>query len=430
MRERNRVVTLFPAQQTQITESHLIVPGNPPWTTVVHPSDLTPESYVEEYCRDEVIPNWKEQIANGAIINNPYFKSTRTFYNVRPAQLSYHAERLDGGVDVKGYKYNGTVVPFKQMNNLPGILQTFPDVEGMATRVTELAVTQAHSKVGNPDILIGATLAEGQKTIQTLVDVTQRAIIIARKVRKLDLRRDKLILSAGKKSRTSRDRLRDEFSLGKLENDYMQARYGLRPIVYDVNGLVKAVKTPKQFVRQTARGQAEDFATFSDTLHNVPFWYDCQVDLERIISVRITARAGVLCAYDRTWSHALGLGQLSVTAWELLPFSFILDWVWNIGNTIAAHQPKVGTNQLASWVTTKETWSSLNRVTDARLTAGIVASWPVAHSASVSAPAYGEVRNTTTRVPSPVLRTWPRFDVNVSMFKLLDLGIILKNILR
>ena len=97
------------------------------------------------------------------------------------------------------------------------------------------------------------------------------------------------------------------------------------------------------------------------------------------------------------------------------------DWFFNIGQTIASHTPEVGTRELASWAVT----------TDKLLTTVEV------HTA---APYYsGQTLNLTnckielettsvTRIVNPAKAWMPRCKIRLDALKLLDLGIILKNL--
>ena len=68
-------------------------------------------------------------------------------------------------------------------------------------------------------------------------------------------------------------------------------------------------------------------------------------------------RAGVLYSNDIGFLSRWGVAPHSLTssAWELVPYSFVVDWLANVGNYIAALTPKPGVNFLSSWVTTEET---------------------------------------------------------------------------
>jgi len=48
--------------------------------------------------------------------------------------------------------------------------------------------------------------------------------------------------------------------------------------------------------------------------------------------------------------------SIPITAWELIPFSFVVDWFVNFGDYIQALTPKLGIKGLSSWTTViKET---------------------------------------------------------------------------
>jgi hypothetical protein len=72
------------------------------------------------------------------------------------------------------------------------------------------------------------------------------------------------------------------------------------------------------------------------------------------------------CHYkaDMTYLPArdFGLTELPLTAWELVPFSFVVDWFVNIGDWLEALTPKLGIKILSEGYTVKRKLLSLRTV--------------------------------------------------------------------
>ncbi len=152
-------------------------------------------------------------------------------------------------------------------------------------------------------------------------------------------------------------------ALENVMNMWLQARYGWMPVIYDLQGAIKALTTPKS-PRQTARGRTE--VTSSSSVKSAhggysPGVYGTTSDRTR----RTTYRAGIL--YENTKSltaeyssrFGLSLADALTVPWELKTLSFVVDWFIDIGTWLRAVSPKSGINPLASWVVTECEHTSL-----------------------------------------------------------------------
>lgn len=365
---------------------------------------------------DQVTYDFKKRIARGDIIVNDYNSVLFEDFPVLPVDFSLTAtvhNHLGYPDDYEaGWWYTGSYIPFYGYGGSPPFLPVETNVAVLRQQLTNLAVTKAYANVDASDMLSLATLAESGKTVEFLSSTFRRAIRVFKAVRKLELRK-----------------LKREISMREFKDRYMECRYAIRPMIYDVNNTVKALKAPRGRLRKTYRGVAEDSITTQDQLIGKTFMGGVAVDIERKRVTTIKARAGVLCDVNVSMLSPFGGDKILETAWELLPFSFVADWFGNIGQTIGAWAPKVGVNQLASWVVVTETSTATNEVVNPRMTAARDSrTWTL--SCSIPQFAYGQRTTSVTRTASPELRMWPQFNMNLSTYKLLDLGIICKNILR
>jgi hypothetical protein len=155
----------------------------------------------------------------------------------------------------------------------------------------------------------------------------------------------------------------------ELAQRYMELRYAIRPLIYDVNGIIAVLeKDTRLYDRFTGRGSASATASTGDLIEGHSIEWNATADTERSATYYVSARAGVLYHVNVNQLRLLGVDQLLETAWELIPFSFIVDWFVGVGQAIAAATPTIGATQLASWVTVKETFVSSNRMGNTRST--------------------------------------------------------------
>lgn len=388
--------------------------GQPDWTLGQTYTVNGESPSAAQVTEDIPTRGYKRLSAAGAIVNSPFLS---TITKVTPVPVTSISKRVTylykstNPVDEYevGWNWAGTIIPFAGQL-LPAFLEMETQHTGMKARVSSLAVTAAHANVDVSTMLAGASIAESGKTVAFLANSMKRAISIGRAVRKLELQR-----------------LRKEISVKEFQDRYMEYRYAVRPLVYDVQGVLKAAKQRKGKFRKTFRATEKDSYAYEDVVLNKPVFHETNVDVNRSYKYTVSARAGILCDVNIDAYNTMGLDRPLQTAWELIPFSFIIDWFANVGDVIGAHAPKAGIIQLASWVTTKETIVVKNSPVNAVSTTPPFYS-SASNSVAVGKCDYGYEVTTLSRVPSPALSTFPSLKVNLDAYKLTDLSIILRKI--
>lgn len=113
---------------------------------------------------------------------------------------------------------------------------------------------------------------------------------------------------------------------------------GLRPLLMDLEALLKGIPQLHQEPRLTSRSSLSD-ETSSATTSRVA---NGQVSAERTVTTKtkVTVRASVLYEdkFDVLQDFGVSLLDIPSAAWELIPFSFLLDYIINIGDLLAANQ--------------------------------------------------------------------------------------------
>jgi hypothetical protein len=363
---------------------------------------------------DVVTPEFKKLQAKGGIINNPMTSLNVVEFEDLASADFYYDVQLYGCTPSHWYTLNQHHGhgPFS-VSALAGPLSLT-----VSSAVTEQAVSAAHSRIGADEMLFLTTLAEFNKTVAGMAYILKKVYKILRYARKMRLKR-----------------LRGELSPRELEEIYMNCRYNLRPFYYDANGLLSVMNSPKNTsLRQTFRATKSFKDTASDVmeviLHSHAPYYMVYAQVARNTSVTVKARAGVLTSLDElSLTKRLGIDKLPETVWELIPFSFIVDWFLNVGDIIGSWSPKCGFKKLTSWATTETITTKTLTLENMWYTSESVAPYNIEpRGFSWSPGKWTRTEVSRVRTPDPSRVIFPSVDLNLDPLKLLDLGIILKNL--
>lgn len=134
---------------------------------------------------------------------------------------------------------------------------------------------------------------------------------------------------------------------------YLSYRMGVVPLLHDLEGAVKMMSQNKA-LRRTARS-AETLSTVETTqqmLDDSGTTWRITRSATRILSIRY----GILYE-DTPVGRAvaqLGLSRPLTSAWELVPYSFVVDWFVGVGDWLDANQPSLASKTLCAWASTRD----------------------------------------------------------------------------
>jgi len=119
----------------------------------------------------------------------------------------------------------------------------------------------------------------------------------------------------------------------KFTSEWLSVRYGWRPLLYDLEDLNTAIKTLRE--EQEVKRYSEHSGTKYTTMHYETAenqWSYFKVF--HVITTKVTTRIRGTVAADIE-VPALQFNPLQ-TGWEIIPFSFVLDWFLRVGQTLSA----------------------------------------------------------------------------------------------
>ena len=295
-----------------------------------------------------------------------------------------------------------------------------------------LAVTDCWASISEADVLSIVCLVESVKTVKGIIELFKQFRLLYNTTYELSqkLKRGPAIIEGADAPIVQLYRsMKGSVQSAKLADLYMNFRYGVRPLVYDLIGLYKALQPEMLGQRKVyRRGQHLDHRE-EDTIDWVAYShpgsdFEMVVPIHRVYEHSCTIRAGVLAQWDCI-DRSFGWDRWIETAWELIPYSFIIDWFINLGDTIMSWAPIAGAKVLTSWVTTDEVITQSIIAGDAKMSGSANGMF---NPYCVSSGSVTRVTRIKTRTPNPP-RSWvPQFNLKLNAAKLLDLAIILANV--
>lgn len=305
---------------------------------------------IDKITTDVVTPNFYALQKRGKIVNNPFYSKTVEHGYTCPGFFVSRTNTCSPSTATKsqsttGAFFYGTAAayPYGNIQNThdfygdgplrsDAFLSEFSNLSGQIQ-------TRCLGNIVPADVEGLVFLAEWKKTIA----LVKNPLAGIRKFLK-DVRRSR------RYKRSSAP------SLGKyLADEWLRYRYGLTPLVMDFEGALQASIAPRFGMRVTARSSGTTSGDYTKTTSNVasPYFYTVTTECEG--TVEGSVRAGVL--YEHTFnvnnSYGLGLENIPSAIWEVIPYSFIVDWFVNAGDWIKASTPKADVKILAEWTTTE-----------------------------------------------------------------------------
>lgn len=296
---------------------------------------------------DIVTPGFKALSEKGHIFNNP-FSSVTTNVSAH-IEGKFVATRIATCTGTTVKQQIATAWGDASVSEYPA---GYGVIDYLALRT--VAGTQAASNVASGEVMGLVELAEFKKTLRMLGNPVG------------GLRK---FLSSVKRSK--RYKKWRKLNVGKsfldfMADEWLRYRYGVMPLFYTIVGIGEELTRDKVSTRFTARGYAE-----ANVSHDWSLPFNWGTNDKGTIHfsnfTRVKVRAGILYEYSFSSSAQYGIRLADVPSalYELIPFSFVADWIVNLGDYISAVTPKIGVRQLATWtrVETLEAKSG-NRIWD------------------------------------------------------------------
>ena len=207
------------------------------------------------------------------------------------------------------------------------------------------SITKAMNNLGDQRVQVGNALAESRKTIDMISNTSIRLLNSYRAVRRKDVAG---ALSALKLNPRNRQRMK-EMLTGKTSSDLLlSVKYGWVPLMSDLyNGygyIIDSEDTPLFIEAQgSAKRRYETRSSSGREFHR-----DCTVEQSSWTTVKAMVDKPLLREANR-----LGLTNPLGIAWELTPYSFLIDWMVPVGDVLQAYSDTTGLTFVDAWTSSK-----------------------------------------------------------------------------
>lgn len=382
-------------------------------------------SSMYEAMRDVVTPDFKRKIAQGIVVNNPKYKITKQVSHKAGMMYSEGKptatclERYDFGVNFTWFDFPD-FAPVYQGTSLDSLQETVFDAVMEGDNAMAVAISQSWANVDVSEAAALASLGELPETIRWFTSLLTRMIRTIR------------FFKSKKQRMKALKALNPTATVDSLSDLWLEFRYAIRPLVFEAKQAVEAMQAAIEVgSRQTARGWNRIHETETTTIEN----YYCSVafdaDIQRKSSLYSNYRAGVLYEIESDINGLMaiwGLDQSTEAIWELTPFSFIIDWFFNVGDIISSWSISPHLRPLCSWISRDVVYEVSFKLVGCHTHHSYLGNYT---PPTVTDPgSYKHDFRTSIRYPNPRREVLPSLDLNLDWAKTLDLATIGRSLFR
>lgn len=217
---------------------------------------------------------------------------------------------------------------FNSLNHFNGMM---PETDLINPSLVNTALIKARLKLKDGKVNLGVAWAERSRTAHLVGDTAIRLARSYRFLRSGQVRNAMNTLGISSSKREPRG--------SNVPRKWLELQYGWKPLYSDVYGACDALrKRNKADWRVTAKSTAKATETRYATWNTTEAGYGT-VTVERRALVRIDA-----LPYNEALISlaSLGITNPLTVAWELVPFSFVVDWFMPVGNYLDSLDAMLG----------------------------------------------------------------------------------------
>lgn len=194
------------------------------------------------------------------------------------------------------------------------------NIAGIVSEADDLAVARLQDKATEKSANIAQFLAERKQTMSMIAETAVRAATALRDLKRGNVR------SAFKELFPTNSK--------KLANDVLAFNFGVKPLLSDIDGMAKYLAEGPENGIIDIIGKSKKPIFYEDT-SGWSTGCPCQSVLTITGFVEVTYKIRVKVAMPKIRELTkLGFGNPLALAWELVPWSFVVDWFLPIGDAL------------------------------------------------------------------------------------------------
>jgi len=343
------------------------------------------------------------QRAGDVVMNDMMIEKNKILMEI-PATASFGS--YSRVVDISGLNASLAIDSGELFPTLSLINDTYLDSEYAK------AVTKLYSKISKSQADILVSIGELHKSIGTL----NRAI--------------RSVLWLLKKALKARVAFQRKFiSLAQLADVYLECRYGLRPLVYEIKGAIEAIDAYGK--NERARLVVNSSISGTPTTGSVGLNYTRSIPLltsgklYTMYGYEDTPEALITCGAVLQFENpcanvvdVLGFDEVLEALLELTPFSFIANWFFNLTEYVSSWTPDIGIEVLGTYGTVREVTRRKLVLNYAKVADEYSA---LDHETNLNGGITWTETSRVRRYANPVKPKLPRVRINLDGLKVLDL---------
>jgi len=259
---------------------------------------------------------------------------------------SYQRHSLEGDIwgfkNLYAYYYNPSYDAWAEYQGgaQGGVRTPWTDVStqlNVPSDVTNKAILQARLNLKDQKVNLSTAFVERRQVVNLITDTARRLGSAIN-----DLKHGRLPRSLGKLKSVSK-------SLKTAGQQWLELQYGWKPLLSDIKGSAEALVDAD--MKDTARygasvhGRASDVTNYIDDRDGFFIYGGCPCHMYVNVNTRYSAKVNLNFLMDSAplvQAAALGLTNPAELIWEEIPYSFVADWFFPIGNYLSALDAEAG----------------------------------------------------------------------------------------
>lgn len=191
------------------------------------------------------------------------------------------------------------------------------EATAIAAKLSETCLSSLYEKAKNQKFNLAQFIAERNQTLSMFADGVNRLANTLLYIKRGRLGKAASVLFPG--------------SPKEAANDWLLLQYGIKPFASDLMGSMQMLAIPESQSFDVISKQSEPFSIPSVLHSSVFHGVETKVTITGSVIVKYKARFKIKMETSRLFSR-LGLTNPASLAYELTPYSFVLDWLLPIGD--------------------------------------------------------------------------------------------------